>query len=205
MTYIRISEVIKNLTQKGYQIFTTSDFAKHLKIDKRKATLLLTRNTHKKLFTRLTRDLYCITSEPPSALSIANAVIRPSYISLDTALSYYKMIPETVYSVTSITTRHSKSIIINNVEYKYHQLAKRLYFGIRPIKEGKSYIFIAEKEKALLDYMYFVARGKRIYNDRLNLKMINKKRLLIYHQEFRKNIKNRFLVNKLDSLINKIK
>lgn len=205
MVYIRINEVINNLKEKGFQIFTTSDFAKHLKIPKRKATLLLTRNTHKKYFTRLARDLYCITSDPPSALSIANAVVRPSYISLDTALSYYKMIPETVYSVTSISTRHSRSVVINNVDYKYHQLAKKLYFGIRPIKEGNSFIFMAEKEKALMDYLYFVARGKRIFNGRLNTKTINKKRLSIYHQEFRKNIKNKFLVKKLESLIHYIK
>lgn len=205
MVYIRINEVINNLKQKGFQIFSTSDFAKHLKISKRKATLLLTRNTRKKYFTRLIRDLYCITSEPLSTLSIANAAVRPSYISLDTALSYYKIIPETVYAVTSITTRHSKSMTINNIEYKYHQLNKKLYFGVRSIKEGDFYIFMVDKEKALLDYLYFVARGKRILNDRLDMKIINKKRLSTYHHEFRKNIKNKFLVRKLDLLINSIK
>lgn len=205
MAYLRINEVINKLSKAGFKIFTTSDFARYLKISKRKATLFLTRNTRKQYFTRLMRDVYCLTSEPPSTFSIANAVVQPSYISLDTALSYYKIIPETVYSVTSITPRHSRSLVINNIEYKYHQLKKKLFFGIRSLKEGNSYIFMATKEKALLDYLYFVARGKRLYNDRINIKLINKKRLLGYHREFRKIIINKYLVKKLDRLINNIK
>jgi len=205
MKYLKITEIINSLRKKRFKIFTTSDFAKLLGISKRKATLLLTRNTRKQYFTRLIKGVYCLTGDLPSTFSIANAVLRPSYISLDTALSYYKMIPETIYSVTSITTRHSRSIIISNMEYKYHQLAKKLYFGIRPIKENDSYIFMAEKEKALLDYLYFVANGKRVYNDRLSVKTIDKKRFSVYQQEFKKNIKNKFLLKKLESLIHNIK
>jgi len=39
---------------------------------------------------------------------IANKIYSPSYVSLEMAFSYYNLIPESVYSVTSVTTEKNK-------------------------------------------------------------------------------------------------
>ena len=44
--------------------------------------------------------------------------------------------------------------------------------------------FIAEPEKALADYLYFVAIGQKVLNERLELKEINKKKLIKYAKLF---------------------
>ncbi len=36
---------------------------------------------------------------------LANKIVQPSYISLESALSYYQIIPERVYGVTSVTSK----------------------------------------------------------------------------------------------------
>ena len=205
MAYLIISKIIKNLNQTGFQIFTTADFAKHFKIPKRKATLFLSRNTHKKYFTRIKKGFYYLTEYPPSVFNIANIVYQPSYVSLDTALSYYKIIPETIYTITSVTSKHSKSITINNQEYKYHKLNKKLYFGYKLQTINASNILIAEKEKALLDYIYYIARGNREMNNRMNLKTIDKSLLIRHFHFFKKNIKNKLFINKMESIINSLK
>lgn len=41
---------------------------------------------------------------------IANTLLRPSYVSLDYALFCYNAIPERIYEITSITTKHSKNL-----------------------------------------------------------------------------------------------
>ena len=204
MAYLIISKIIKNLSEAGFKIFTTANFAKHFKIPTRKATLFLSRNTRKKYFTRIKKGFYYITEYPPSVFNIANIVYQPSYISLDTALSYYKIIPETIYTITSVTSKHSKSITINNQEFKYQKLDKKLYFGYKLQTINASNILIAEKEKALLDYIYFIARGNREMNDRMNLSAINKNLLKKHFQYYKKNIHNKLFLKKMESIINNL-
>ena len=50
--------------------------------------------------TRLCRGVYSTSSEDPR-LPAAQFILSPSYISFETALSYYQMIPERVYAVIS--------------------------------------------------------------------------------------------------------
>ena len=50
---------------------------------------------------------------------IANHLYVPSYISFENALSFYKLIPERVYSIRSMTTKRGKtfSTPLGNFEY----------------------------------------------------------------------------------------
>ena len=45
----------------------------------------------------------------PESLLIANHLYGPSYVSLDTALSHWGLIPERVYEISSVTTNNSKT------------------------------------------------------------------------------------------------
>jgi len=42
------------------------------------------------------------------SLKIANELVSPSYISLETVLSFYSIIPDAVVSYTSVTTKQTK-------------------------------------------------------------------------------------------------
>lgn len=61
---------------------------------------------NKKLI-KLKRGLY-ETNENADPLTIANALLSPSYISFETALAYYGMIPERVYAIKSATFKKNK-------------------------------------------------------------------------------------------------
>jgi len=69
---------------------------------------------------RLKKDLYVNNGVAISKELIANHLYGVSYISLETALSYYGMIPERVYTVRSMTTKRSKTFSspLGNFEYK---------------------------------------------------------------------------------------
>ncbi|MEM7572352.1 MAG: hypothetical protein AAF433_05610 [Bacteroidota bacterium] len=85
---------------------------------------------------------------------IAKQLYQPSYVSLISALRHYNIIPETVYSVTSIATRKTKSFQFRSTRYHYHQLKPELFFGYYEEKwRGQTYR-IASREKALLDLAY---------------------------------------------------
>ena len=62
---------------------------------------------------RLKRGLYVVNPEHSgkmlSSELIANHLYAPSYISMLTALRYYGLIPEAVYTHQSMTVKHSRS------------------------------------------------------------------------------------------------
>lgn len=87
---------------------------------------------------------------------IANNILGPSYISLDYALYYYGLIPETVHHITSITTKRSKKFETECGDFTFKQITKSLFqIGLR-IEETKNGNFIiSSKEKAICDKIYF--------------------------------------------------
>lgn len=85
---------------------------------------------------------------------IANTLVRPSYISLETALSYYRLIPEqsfTIISVSTLKTNHYETSMGN---FMYQSVKPSLFFGYRTIPSKYRSVLVAEPEKALLDLLY---------------------------------------------------
>ncbi|MDD3480721.1 MAG: hypothetical protein PHW75_00625 [Patescibacteria group bacterium] len=85
---------------------------------------------------------------------IANRLYVPSYISLEMALNYYGLIPEGVYSLTSVTTKLPKDFKAPIANFSYRQVKPELFFGYRLEKVGNQNYKIAEIEKVVLDYLY---------------------------------------------------
>lgn len=87
---------------------------------------------------------------------IANILLGPSYVSLDFALWFHGLIPESVHEITSITTKRSKSFETHYGVFSYVLIKKELFNIGLEIKTSKSGNFIiASKEKALCDKVYF--------------------------------------------------
>lgn len=85
----------------------------------------------------------------------ANNIYSPSYISLESALSIYNIIPEGVFQITCITTRKTNLIDTSLGEFKYRHIKSDLYFGYS-LKEWRKYRYlIAEPEKAIIDFLYY--------------------------------------------------
>lgn len=87
--------------------------------------------------------------------AVANAVYAPSYISLETALGHYGFIPEGVFHVTSITTRHTRAFEIDGMRYFYRNVLPSWFFGYVIMEEGGIAVRMAGPEKALLDILHF--------------------------------------------------
>lgn len=85
---------------------------------------------------------------------VANRLYSPSYVSLETALSFYGLIPEGVYSLTSVSTKKTVSFKTPITEFSYRKIKPALLFGYRlETQKGQGYK-IADIEKAVLDYIY---------------------------------------------------
>lgn len=110
---------------------------------------------------RLRRGLYMVgdiyRNKPISKGLVANQLYGPSYVSMDFALSFYGLIPERVYEVTSVTTKMAKEYKTPIGRFTYVKSPVSLYqigLSIYEQSDGISYI-IAGEEKALCDKIVF--------------------------------------------------
>jgi predicted transcriptional regulator of viral defense system len=122
----------------------------------------LGRWTNKKLFSKLRRNLYELI-EPGEKRNIpdvyvANKIYAPSYISLETALSIYSIIPDIAYNVTSLTTLPTRKFKNKYGSFFYRSCQKRAFTGYRLMPYEGYKIMIADREKALVDFIYFSIR-----------------------------------------------
>lgn len=114
------------------------------------------RDADKGLLFRLNRGLY----ESDGTVSphlLASAILSPSYLSFDFALSYYNLIPERVFSVTSASLglRRNKTIINYFGRYEYSDIPVEAFSeGLTYIEEGDYMVKMATKEKAICDSLY---------------------------------------------------
>lgn len=89
----------------------------------------------------------------PEPFLISNHLRGPSYVSLESALSYWGLIPERVYEVTCATRKTAKKYDTPVGRFNYHYLPSPYYsFGIESIKlTPKQTVLMASREKALCD------------------------------------------------------
>jgi hypothetical protein len=123
---------------------------------------------------------------------IAFVLRQPSYISLESALSFYGLIPEIVPTLTCVTAKSSRKYQNSFGSFMYRHIKPSLFFGYNPVETKYMKNLMAEPEKALLDYLYFNL-GKindegdvselRINGETLK-KIINKKKMSAYLKNF---------------------
>jgi len=105
---------------------------------------------------RLKRGLYVVSPEisgkPVSTELIANRLYGPSYVSMQTALRYYGLIPEAVYVTQSLTVKHSRNFENAFGRFQYIScLPDYFSIGLAQISEDGCNFVMASPEKALCD------------------------------------------------------
>jgi predicted transcriptional regulator of viral defense system len=85
---------------------------------------------------------------------LANLLVVPSYVSLERALAFHGLIPESVPLVQSITLRRPMTFRTAEEDFEYRHVKKEWFFGYRETAVGSGSALIATPEKALLDLVY---------------------------------------------------
>ncbi len=106
---------------------------------------------------KLRRGYYCFNEvEKGEAFRFfsANKLYSPSYISMESALSFYNLIPEGVFTTVSLTTRNTTVFRTPMGSFSYRNVKEPLFFGYRLLNIRGHTIKMAEPEKSILDYFY---------------------------------------------------
>jgi len=184
-------EIASGFKSKGINLFTTKDFEQISGLGQASAWVALARYCRKGLIENPKRGLYYLAEQPPHDYLLANKIYTPSYISFETVLSYHSIIPEVVYSITSATTKITREFKHKGKTFKYLKIKTSSFTGYLK----KEDYLIADPEKALADYLYFVSLGKKTLNERLNINKLNMKKLKEYTSLFKNKSLNQFIKN----------
>lgn len=168
--------IIKKLNSEELSLLTVADFKRLFAIEKdNTAYKIIERLVKKGLLKQLTKGRYAFTLLAIDDFQMANFLYPPSYISLESALSFYGLMTQFPYQVTSITTKKTKTLVVDKKEFAYFHLQEELFLGY----EKKDRFLMALPEKALFDYLYFCAKGLRKWEkDEFDLKRFDKKLFL---------------------------
>jgi predicted transcriptional regulator of viral defense system len=112
---------------------------------------------------QLRRGLYALAAPyrpPPHPFLVANALLPVSYVSLQSALAYYGLIPEYVAQTLSVTTRRPAGWRNALGNFRFQHLAPHLFYGYQQVALAPDQqAFLALPEKALLDLVHLTPDG----------------------------------------------
>ena len=181
-------KALQTLQASGKKIFTSADLQKILQTDSDGYSYILAGRLVKAgILERVLRGVYTLAADRPSDFELSNALCRPSYVSLESALNYYGILIQSPQQVTAVTTQATEAIQ-GGGNFTYSHLDRKYFTGYQVVNG----FLIATPEKALIDTMYFVALGKAALSiEELSLDLVDKKKV----SELAATIENRAFKN----------
>ena len=106
------------------------------------------------------RGLYCLArkyhKKGINLYVLAQHIYGPSYVSLESALSWHAWIPEAVHSITNASFKKSKEFNTPLGLFSYERIPQKLFYSeVKQLtdKSGNTFL-MASPLKALVDYVY---------------------------------------------------
>lgn len=153
------------------------------------------------------RGLYCLTNEigyikKPSLFELAQYIYGPSFISMQSALSFHQLIPEAVYTTTSVTGKRSKEFETPLGIFSYKQVPlEDLYTEVIRFTDNDQQFLIAKPWRAICDYVFCyrmdwdsidpLVKNLRIEPD--DLPVLSKEDIQLFEDYYQQKRINRFL------------
>ena len=133
---------------------------------------------------RIKKGLYIFVGVDIDQLSLSSLIYRHSYVSLETALNFYGLMPDIPIQVTAITTKASRKFTTAQGVFTYSMVEKNLFFGYERHTDSSGANYdIAAAEKALLDWLY-IRRISRMAAYRIEVNGLDQEKLQRFSKLF---------------------
>lgn len=193
MASLTIMKILQSFEEKRLKFVTEAEFGRLFKIDNQNTLdKTLQRLNKNAILKRAIKGKYVLAGADYDDFELANFIVQPSYVSFESALSFYGILPQFAYSITSVTTKRTKKIYFAK-EFEYTHLNRNLFWGF---VKNKNFL-IATPEKALLDTLYLFLKGlRKVDLDELDYTLLDKKVLKNYLRKINKPFLKKFLFRK---------
>jgi len=165
---------------KKLYIFNASNIRLLFGVSAVATSALLHRYKKQGFILQIKRGLYVFPDVLPPDVYVANKLYSPSYVSLEFALSYHGVIPETVYEITSVTTKATRRFETLGKTFSYRKIKKTAYTGYEIQKQQGLSFNIADAEKAFVDTNYLRLMTGQKPISRFNKEKIDSKKAIKY-------------------------
>lgn len=157
------NELLENLVVANGHIVTSEHICDKAKLlwDETQVKNIITKLTTDGWLIRLKRGLYAISDLSNrgflslSPYVVANLLVTKSYISFESALSYYGMFDQLTDKVISISQTRYKTAQLNAAKYSFVTVQEKWFFGWQEVIIDTQTVRIATAEKALIDMIQF--------------------------------------------------
>jgi len=174
-------ELLKLLQKVNKPFYTIADLEKITSLPRESLYVALKRWEGGGIIERVTQGVYVPMGSNISLENVAAQLYIPNYLSFESALAKYGVLNLIPYTLTFATTRKTRKYTLRKQEIEFRQVSAELFFGF----EMKNGMYIALPEKAFLDEVYFVARGKAALDfDEVDIKKLSSKTLKNYSKRF---------------------
>ena len=185
---MKSTELIKKLQKINKPFYTISDLEKITLLPRNSLYVSLKRGVTEGIIERVAQGIYVPIGSILSVENTAAQLYLPNYLSFESALSKYGILNLVPYTITFATTRKTRRYTIQKREVEFRQIAAELFFGF----EMKNGMYIASAEKAFLDEIYFVTRGKATLDfDEVDFRKLSAKTLKEFAKRFPVYVQNR--------------
>lgn len=166
---------------KHYPVFSVKNIAGVLDKDMNYSYLAAYRLKKSGTIHEIEKGKYSMEEDP---FIVASWIVWPSYISGYAALNYHKLTEQLPFTIQVMTTRKRKRKTISyaNAKIEFVKTGKKTFFGFRRINYQGKEIFIAEKERAIIDALASrkMSLGEAEDIIKNNKRKISKKKLFFY-------------------------
>jgi predicted transcriptional regulator of viral defense system len=100
-------------------------------------------------------DIGSLTANEISVYTVCQALNKDSYISFENALQYHGLFDQMLSTTAAVTFQRVREYKIKGIDARFFKIKKDLYFGFTQERSDIGLVNIAQKEKALLDILYF--------------------------------------------------
>jgi predicted transcriptional regulator of viral defense system len=151
-------KIIEWIEQNKKWIINTTDVASILSSTQKEAYNICLSLSRKKWFSSLGNEHFLLLVSPQNKklprlhpLLIGSYLIEPYYYSYRTALAYHGFAPRIKSPIYIVTTNNRSHLEIKDISYRIVCIYPRKFFGFKPIKINSKDVFIADKEKTMID------------------------------------------------------
>ena len=167
--------------------FTIDDVVNVLDIKRQSARVMCSRYVSEGIFVRIKNNFYVLEENlkrytRSDMMKLSNYLQVPSYISLTTALIEWELTSQVqVDTFEACCRRKSQENNAGNITFRFFKISSEYYSGF----VRKNGVFIAEKEKALMDAIYLYSFGKYSLDfDALEVDKLDKKKVTKYKKYY---------------------
>lgn len=177
MNFLTIQQKIK---EHNLEIFTLNDIIKITGQDKNTIKSKLTLLVKQKKIHRIKKKYYSL-NKVENKFQLQK-IYNETYIGLHSALEYYKSITQRYNNLDLITKKTLNTQKINNTTIQFHKIKKERFFGFENTTINNTNVFISNKEKTIIDCVYFsskiyltdIIEFIKKYKEEINIELLKK-------------------------------